>query len=130
MKAANVNLEEIAAPITERYNRERNPEDTWGFFAEYLDHDTFIVNADGLCLTEEMFNRRDRVVCELATEIAEAANKAAGIDAYDADAWNCCEQCYWDEDGEEIENPDNVDEDGVQLWTKIVTAQWMVCCHY
>ena len=130
MDAIDVDMEAIAAPILERYNRERKPEDTWDYFAEYLEPDTFIVNARGLCLTKETFDRRDNVVCDVAKEIETAANKAAGIDTDDDDAWCCCEQCYWDVDGEEIESPDDVDMNDVPLWTKIDTAQWMVCCHY
>ena len=130
MAAIDVDMEAIAAPILERYNRERNPEDTWCYFAEYLEPDTFIVNARGTCLTKEAFDRRDDIVCHLANEIEDAANQAAGIDPCDDDAWSCCEQCYWDEDGEEIGSPDDVDINDVPLWTMIYSAQWMVCCHY
>lgn len=130
MGAIDVDMEAIAAPILERYNRERKPEDTWGYFAEYLEPDTFVVNASGLCLTKEAFDRRDEVVYDVAKEIEAAANKAADIDPDDDDAWGCCEQCYWDANGEEIESPDDVDMNEAPLWTKIDTSQWMVCCHY
>ena len=130
IEAIDVDMEAIAAPILERYNRERKPEDTWDYFAEYLEPDTFIVNARGLCLTEEAFDRRDDVVSDVAKEIETAANKAAGIDPDDDDAWNCCEQCYWDEDGDEIDDPDECDENDNPFWKKITDSQWMICCHY
>lgn len=131
MEAGEVDMEEIAAPILERYNRERKPEDTWGYGAEYLEPDTFIVNARGLCLTREAFDRRDDAVYDVAKEIETAANKAAGIDPDDDDAWDCCEQCYWDENGDEIDDdPDRWDKNDTPLWKKIVTSQWMICCHY
>lgn len=130
MMAIDVDMETIAAPILERYNRERKPEDTWNYFAEYLEPDTFIVNARGLCLTKESFDRRDVVVCDIAKEIETAANKAAGIEPDDDYAWDCCEQCYWDCDGNEIESPDYVDWNDTPLWKKITDSQWMVCCPY
>lgn len=130
MEAIDVDMEAIAAPILERYNRERRPEDTWEYFAEYLEPDTFIVNARGLCQTREVFDRRDDIVCDVANEIEIAANKAAGIDRYDDDAWSCCEQCYWDENGNEVGSPDAIDDDDTPLWRKITNSQWMVCCHY
>ena len=129
-QAIDVDMEAIAAPILERYNRERKPEETWSYFAEYLAPDTFVVNAIGLCLTKQAFDRRDEVVYDIANEIEAAANKVAGIDPYDDEAWSCCEQCYWDGDGEEIDDPDDVDMNDVPLWTKIDTSQRMVCCYY
>ena len=129
-EAIDIDMEAIAAPILERYNRERKPEDTWEYFAEHLEPDTFIVNARGLCLTREAFDRRDDIACDVANEIESAANKAAEIDPYDDDAWSCCEQCYWDEDGDEIGSPDALDDDDTPLWRKITNSQWMVCCHY
>lgn len=131
MEPIDVDMEEIAAPILERYNRERMPEDTWDYVAEYLEPDTFIVNARGLCLTKEAFNRRDHVVYDVAKEIEASANKAAGIDPDDDDTWHCCEQCYWNENGDEIEDdPDKWDENDTPLWKKITNSQWMICCHY
>ena len=128
---SDIDMNAIAAPILEKYNSERKPDDTWEYVAEYLEADTFIVNANGLCQTKEAFDRRDEIVYDIAKEIETAANESAGIDPDDDDTWHCCEHCYWDEDGEEVDDdPDETDwDDDIPIWKKIVTSQEMICCH-